>query len=169
MACLGACLLLGLVSLGSAQACSPNGRLSALAHYAGSQDGDFPTTLYGEPAVQARLQRLPPTVLTHLQRNLEVRGPVDLVACELVLSGNAAHMGGVENAILDVNLYSGAVTAALLSRGQITIYLDRDPTAGSGYSAVPISVRRWAVSAATGFRAAEHPPPGTQIVRPETE
>jgi len=52
-----------------------------------------------------------------LRRSLVVRGPVDPVSCHLVLEGNADHRGGSENAILDVNLHSGAVTAAILSGG----------------------------------------------------
>ena len=148
----------------SAQACSNTGKLAGLLHYAGSSRGDITTTLEDDPAVRARLERVPASVRAHLKRNLDVRGPVDLVACHLVLSGNAAHMGGEENAILDVNLYSGAVTAALLSHGRIIIYLDQDPTAGSTYdAAVPVAVRWWAAMAANGFSAAAKPPPNARL------
>ncbi|MGA7799293.1 MAG: hypothetical protein WCC36_00645 [Gammaproteobacteria bacterium] len=149
----------------AAQACSKAGKLAGLIHYAGSVTGDFPTALDGDPAVQARLQRLSPAVQAHLKRNLDVRGPVDLVSCHLVISGNADHMGGEENAILDVNLYSGAVTAAILSHGHITVYLDKDPTAGPVYdAAVPPAVRRWAAMAATDFHGIGRPPPNTEVM-----
>ncbi len=164
---IAAAFLAVLLPFTAAQACSKNGKLAGLMHYAGSTRDDFPTALDDDPAVQARLQGLPTPVRAHLKRNLDVRGPVDLVSCHLVLSGNADHMGGEENAIIDVNLYSGAVTAALLSHGSINIYLDKDPTAGTGYTAaVPPAVRRWAALAGTGFHADEHPPRKTQVIKP---
>ena len=166
LAALGAALLFGLPPA-SVLACSQTGKLAGLMHYAGSGRGDTPATLDEDPAVQARLQRLPASVRAHLKRKLDAQGPVDLVSCHLVLSGNADHMGGEENAILDVNLYSGAVTVAILSRGQITIYMDQDPTAGSGYdNAVPTAVRWWAVMASNRFRSVERPPPNTQVLKP---
>jgi hypothetical protein len=164
MGCLCTCLLARVSLPGAVQACSQNGKLFTLMHYAGSDGGDFPGGLGAEPLVRASLQRLPPSVQAHLFRNLEVHGPVDLVSCHLALSGNVAHMGGLENAILDVNLYSGAVTVALLSQDKITVYLGEDPTAGSGYNAVPASVRWWVAAAATGFHAVDHPPADTRIV-----
>lgn len=162
LAVLSAVLLASPVS--AVWACAKTGKLAGLIRYAGTNYGDLPTTLEDDPAVQARLQRLPETVRKHLRRNLEVRGPVDLVGCHLVVRGNAPQMGGAENAILDVNLYSGAVTVANLSKGRITIHLQRDPTAGSGYYAVPHAVRRWAAAAATGFSAEQNPPPNVQII-----
>ncbi len=163
---LAAVLLAGLFPA-TGLACGKTGKLAALISYVGTRYGDLPATLDTDPAVQARLKRLPAPVRAHLKRNLDVRGPVDLIDCHLVVSGNADHMGGEENAVLDVNLYSGAVTAAILSHHRVIIYLDRDPSAGSGYNAVPIAVRWWAAMAATGFDAANRPPAGTEVIRSE--
>lgn len=142
-------MLTGLPVVASA-ACS--GKLAALQSYAGNSVSDW--NLPAAPAVAARLSRLPAPIHQHLERNLDVAGPIDLIGCHLVLSGNAAHMGGEENAIVDVNLYSGAVTIALHSHGQTDIYLDADPTAstlGGLYGAVPGAVKQWAVLADLGF------------------
>lgn len=135
--------------------------------YAGQSAAPPETTLDNDPAVLARLKRLPESVQAHLHRNLGVQGYVDLISCHLVLKGNAEHQGDIENAILDVNLYSGAVTVGLYSAGHTTIYLDTDPTAGSGYDgSVPPAVRTWASIVASGFRLIEQLPSNAQIVRP---
>lgn len=155
-----------LVLPAAACACSSSGKLAGLLHYAGQSRG-ADGGMDADPAVLAHLQRLPDEVRAHLHRNLDVQGTVDLVSCHLVIEGNAAHEGGLENAILDVNLYSGAVTAGLLSGGRITIYLDSDPTAGTRYDAsVPPAVRTWAALAASGFHPLAQPPPQARIVRP---
>jgi hypothetical protein len=155
---------IALAWLACAQACS--GKLAGLMSYAGTYTGEAHVPLDANPAVRTRLDRLPESVREHLARNLDARGAVDLIGCHLVLSGNAAHRGGEENAVLDVNLYSGAVTVGLLSRGRIDIYLDEDSTAGTGYTgSVPPAVRWWAAMAAGAFSAAQRPPPGTRVVR----
>ncbi len=151
----------------ASHACAADGALAGLLRYAGRDALGGAGQLDTDPAVQGHLRRLPDNVREHLQRNLDVRGPVDLVSCHLVLEGNAEHQGGLENAILDVNLYSGAVTVGLLSAGRITIYLDADRTAGSSYdAAVPRAVRTWAAVAASGFRLVEQAPAGARVVRP---
>ncbi len=146
-------------------ACGKDAKLAALVSYAGTYAGDTPTALDADPVVSSRLQHLSASVRAELKRDLEVRGAVDLIQCHLALSGNAPHMGGEQNAILDVNLYSGAVTVALLDQGRIRIFLDEDPTAASGYQAVPYAVRLWAGMAAGGFNALNNPPPGVQLIR----
>jgi len=133
--------------LAASAACT--GKLAAMQAYAGNYVGD--KNLLAAPAVAARLQQLPTALRQHLERNLDVAGPIDLIDCSLVLRGNAPHQGPEENAIVSVNLYSGAVTVAIHSRGHTDIYLDQDPTAGSGYAAVPGPVRQWAVLADMGF------------------
>lgn len=161
----GATMFLALVTAVPAMAvCTSHANGADLMKYIGTNYGDLPKTLDADPAVYDRLRRLPPAVLAHLHRNLEVRGPVDLVSCHLVVNGNAAHEGGMENAIVDVDLYSGEVTAALLSQGRITLYVSRGANANAAYNTLPTSVRWWAAMAATGFEAADHAPPATEIV-----
>jgi len=159
--------VVSVAPLTAAQACSKTGKLAGLMPYAGQSALNPETTLDNDPAVQTRLKRLPESVRAHLHRNLGVQGYVDLVSCHLVLEGNAEHQGDIENAILDVNLYSGAVTVGLYSAGHTTIYLDADPTAASGYDgSVPPAVRSWASNAASGFRLSEHLPSNAEIVKP---
>lgn len=82
----------------------------------------------------------------HFTNNLDVIGSVDLISGGIVLEGNASHNGGEEMAKLDVNLYNGVVTAAILSKGKIDIYTDRkgykkqDP---DNYMSLPISIKDW--------------------------
>ena len=82
----------------------------------------------------------------HFITNLDVIGSVDLISGGIVLEGNASHNGGEEMAKLDVNLYNGVVTAAILSKGKIEVYTDRkdykkqDP---NNYMSLPISVKDW--------------------------
>jgi hypothetical protein len=82
----------------------------------------------------------------HFISNLDVIGSVDLISGGIVLEGNASHGGGEEMAKLDVNLYSGVVTAAILSKSKIEVYTDRkdyknqDP---NNYMSLPISVKDW--------------------------
>ncbi|MBS0317919.1 MAG: hypothetical protein JSR49_12410, partial [Proteobacteria bacterium] len=82
----------------------------------------------------------------------DVTGPVQLDACHLVLSGNAAHMGTEQDAMLDVDLASGTVIAAIHSGGRIDIYTVADPAAAApGWDALPHTLREWAVRADMGF------------------
>ena len=82
----------------------------------------------------------------HFISNLDVIGSVDLISGGIVLEGNASHNGGEEMAKLDVNIYSGVVTAAILSKGKIDVYTDRkdykkqDP---DNYMSLPISIKDW--------------------------
>jgi hypothetical protein len=78
--------------------------------------------------------------------NLDVIGAVDLISGGIVLEGNASHGGGEEMAKLDVNLYSGVVTAAILSKGKIDVYTDRKDYKKQNpdnYMSLPISIKDW--------------------------
>jgi hypothetical protein len=151
MATIALLALLALPIAAPAACTVKDGGVSPMLDYAGNYVSD--KNLLAAPAVAARLKRLPVEVRQHLRRNLDVAGPIDLVGCDLVLSGNAPHRGGEENAIVDVSLYSGAVTVAIHSRGHTDIWLDTDPTADTStpYDAVPRAVKQWAVLADMGF------------------
>ncbi|MFZ2323845.1 MAG: hypothetical protein WAV89_09120 [Ignavibacteriaceae bacterium] len=82
----------------------------------------------------------------HFIGNLDVIGAVDLISGGIVLEGNAPHNGGEEMAKLDINLYSGIVTAAILSKGKIDIYTDRKnykKQDENNYMNLPISIKDW--------------------------
>ena len=82
----------------------------------------------------------------HFISNLDVIGSVDLISGSIVLEGNASHGGGEEMAKLDVNLYSGVVTAAILSKGKIDVYTDRKDYKKQNpdnYMSIPISIKDW--------------------------
>ncbi|MDX1438950.1 MAG: hypothetical protein R3284_03515 [Rubricoccaceae bacterium] len=103
--------------------------------------------LFDDPAVSVGLDRLLGTELDHLKANVGVSGSVDLIACNLVISGNAEHQGGIEQGIVAVNLVSGAVAAGIYSDGLITVYVD-----GDNYYAVPLGIRDWLAVVNTDLR-----------------
>lgn len=154
-------LLLVLLFTPAAQACS--GKLSRMLTYA----GEYKTAeVLGDPAVDAALTRLLGSELAHLKRNLGVAGPVDLISSDLVISGNAPHQGGEENAIVDINVYSGAVAAAILSQGKIAIYADTGKTmSGMAYEeAVPLAIKDWLAVIYTRFYFRFHPPANARLL-----
>jgi hypothetical protein len=141
-------LVLVAISFNAAAACS--GKLANLQSYAGNYRAT--SDLLAAPELATLLQRLPGDEATHLTRNLDVSGPVMLVNCHLVVSGNAPHMGTEQDAMLDVDLVSGTVIAAIHGGGRIDIYTLADPASGApGWNALPRSMREWAVRADMGF------------------
>jgi hypothetical protein len=103
--------------------------------YAGNPDSD---ALLREPAVRAQLQKLLGAQLAHLERNLNVRGEIDLVGGALSLSGNAPHKGTEEEAVVCVNPFGPKVQAAIFSKGRVTIFADQ-PT----YEYLMLCVKDW--------------------------
>ena len=150
----------GLMACTGARACS--GKHADWVRYAGTRDQH---ELLYEPVIAAQLRRLPSPARRHLLRNLAVTGSIDLVSCDLVIAGNAEHMGGAENAIVDINLYSGTLSAAILSRGRIDIYVDlAGMPARRGYDMVPLSIKDWSGLAAEAFRVRMRPGRSTRVV-----
>ena len=137
------------------------GTLNKLLPYAGTYLTD---QLLGEPEVTAGLQQLLGKEVDHLRSNISVTGAVDLIACHLVISGNAEHEGGSEQGIVAINVMSGTISAALTTGGRIDVYVD-----GDSYYAVPISIRDWLAVVSTELRyrfdlpanARQLPPQGT--------
>lgn len=137
------------------------GPLAHLLPYAGTYQTD---QLFADPAVAAALQRLLGPAVDHLRRNVSVTGTVDLVACNLVISGNAEHQGGLEQGIVAINLVTGAPAAAIQTQGRIEVYVE-----GTDYFAVPLSIRDWLAVVSTELRyrfelpanARQLPPQGT--------
>lgn len=90
-----------------------------LAKWGGSYDAD---ALLREPAVRDELQKLLGKQLPHLERNLNVKGAIDVIGSILSISGNAPHQGTLEEAVVCVRPTDLAIEAAILSRGMITVF-----------------------------------------------
>ena len=85
----------------------------------------------------------------HLITNLLVTGPVDLISGSIVIQGNAPHQGGEEMAILDINLPTGIIRAAIFSNKKIVIYSDKEKYDGildkNSYEQLPTSILNWII------------------------
>jgi hypothetical protein len=73
-----------------------------------------------------------------LKQNLATRGPIDFIDGNLVLAGQAPHMGGDEEAAIWVKVNDGSVRAVIMHQGKVTIYAketqyDRLPAQFRGY------------------------------------
>jgi hypothetical protein len=112
--------------------------------FAGSADTD---AFLRDPGLRAALVRLLGASLAHLEANLYVRGEVDLIGGQLSLVGNAAHAGGEEEAVVCVAVYDGAVNAAILSAGAITVY-----TASADYASLPLCIKDWVTQVNSAHR-----------------
>ncbi|MGH8282591.1 MAG: hypothetical protein ACRESE_01940 [Gammaproteobacteria bacterium] len=75
------------------------GELTGLMSYAGTYKSQ---QLLNEPRVSSALSQLLGAGVEHLKNNRNVTGPVDLIVCDLVISGSAPHRGGEEEAIVAV-------------------------------------------------------------------
>jgi len=82
----------------------------------------------------------------HLRDNLSVTGAVDVISGDIVIQGNADHMGGEEMAILDINLYTSVIRTAILSKGKITIYCSKpndEYFKSTDFDSLPYSIKTW--------------------------
>lgn len=126
-----------------------------LRTYAGSYDTDG---LLRHPRVRPQLAALLGSERAHLERNLEVRGSVDVVGGELSIDGNAAHGGTEEEAVVCISGDGPTVTAAILSGGVITVY------AGvNGYDEITRCIKDWITQANSRHRG-ERPPGATPLI-----
>lgn len=147
-------LMLAAISLNASAACS--GKLASLQSYAGKYLSH--ADLLAAPALDAILARLPGDQRQRLQRNLDVSGPIQLSDCHLTVAGNAPHMGTEQDAMLDVDLASGTVIAAIHAGGRIDIHVIADHATTPRWDALPPSLREWAMRADMGFP--QQPPRG---------
>jgi hypothetical protein len=140
------------------------GTLAPLLKYAGGDAEPF----LAAPAIATRMATLMGPVLDTLKDDLMVAGPVGLVDCDLVVEGNAPHQGGERDAILDVNVYSGAMTVGIQDRDRVAVLaMPPSPHAALTYDALPAQVRDWTHIAAARFRSRIAPPPGLTILPPQ--
>lgn len=149
-------LLMSAVSPARAgQGCS--GVLSRLMPYAGTY---YSAQLLKQPAVSSALGRLLGDEEQHLKNNLNVAGPIDLIGCSLVVSGNAEHQGGTQEAVVAIDVHSGKVSAAILSAGRIAIY-----TVGGHYGTdVPLAIKDWLAVVYTRGYFRIHPPSNARVL-----
>lgn len=145
-----------------------SGKLAGLMPYAGTYRS---RQLLDEPKVSSALSQLLGAEVAHLKNNLNVTGPVDLISCNLVISGNAPHRGGEEEAIVAISLYSARVTAAISSKGHINIYADTGKTLpGMAYEeAVPLAIKDWLAVIYTRDYFRFHPPANARLLQPQDE
>lgn len=111
------------------------GKLGHLSTYIGTYNI---MAIYDDPYVNRVLKDRLGKEYQHLIRNLQVRGPIDMVGGHLVVSGNEPHNAYNEAAILTVSPYDGEVNVALFSQGKITLYSQRDK-----YEYLPADLQVW--------------------------
>jgi len=104
---------------GRAQAPDPAAGKQLLREYAGNDNW---SGLLQHPKIRPQLQQLLGAELAHLRRNLDVSGSVDVVGGDLSVDGNAPHQGTEEEAVVCVNTYNLAVSAAIYSKGNVTVF-----------------------------------------------
>jgi hypothetical protein len=110
------------------------GRL-LLQKYAGSYDTD---ALFNELQIRENLQQLLGEELPHLERNLDVKGAIDVISGALSITGNAPHQGTEEEAVVCVNSYNMELSAAIYSNGTITVY-----SREGQYENLPLCIKDW--------------------------
>ncbi|MGB5324290.1 MAG: hypothetical protein WBN40_02545 [Pseudomonadales bacterium] len=154
LACMtGAALLcLQQAALADSSPCDPD---SGLKQYIGSYDTD---ALLRDPRIDGPLRTLLGEQYSQLINNLDVRGSVDLVSGDLSLAGNAIHGGGLEEAVVCVSLFDGAVSAALYTQGKISVY-SRD----QDYSAQPLCIKDWITQVNSGHTDRRRIPDNTSM------
>ena len=118
--------------------------------------GDYKSSeILEDKTVKPILKKILGKDYQHFIANLDVTGSVDFISGGISLEGNADHMGGEEMAKLDINLYSGIITAAILSRGKIEIYTDRkgyNRQDTDNYMNLPISIKDWIAVVSTDLK-----------------
>jgi hypothetical protein len=107
----------------------------SLLGYAGTYDTD---QFFSDPRVSDPLSEVADADLDRLQRNLSVRGSIDLISGWLAVAGNAPHAGTEEEAVVCIHPDSGNAHAAIFSKGAISVL-----TMESDYVHLPLCVKDW--------------------------
>ena len=129
-----------------------------LRRYAGAYTWD---KMFEEPPVKAQLTRLLGSELDHLKNNLFVAGSIDLIGGFLAISGNAAHRGGEEEAIVCIAEKPVTVHVAILTGGRIKVY-----SRAKGYDGVPICIMDWITQANSEHRDRFQKPANVDLIPP---
>ena len=96
--------------------------------------------IFNDKFVSKSLQKLLGKEKSHLLENLSVRGPIDMISGELVISGIAPHQGGSEEGIVSINIYSGEITAVIYSNKKFKIYTHQNK-----YDYLPRSIQNFLI------------------------
>ena len=130
---LGFAVVLTTLAIGQTRSPTPGQEL--LRQFAGSDDTD---AFLRHELVRPQLVQLLGDELPHFERNLDVRGSVDLIGGMMSISGNAVHQGTEEEAVLCVSWYNLDMTAAIFSNGIVTAY-----SKGGTYDSLPLCIKDW--------------------------
>jgi hypothetical protein len=95
------------------------GKLGRLAGLIGTYNND---ALLDDQQVMQAMRQVVGKDVGLLKQNLATRGPIDFIDGNLVLAGQAPHMGGDEEAAIWVKVYDGSVRAVIMHQGKVTIY-----------------------------------------------
>lgn len=87
--------------------------------YVGSTDY---SSLLTQDQIKDRLSALLGKDLGHLNSNLNVHAPISSNGREYILSGNAAHHGCVEEAILTINIQTNDVDSVIYTSSNFYVY-----------------------------------------------
>jgi hypothetical protein len=128
-----------------------------LKKYIGNPDTD---ALLKEPAVRSQLEAMLGKQLPTLIRNLNVKGEVELSNGALALSGNAAHKGGEEEAVVCIADQGPVpyVEAAIYSKGKVSVF-----TKSAQYDGVMLCVKDWITQVNSGHRDRMAQPKNVQL------
>ena len=126
--------------------------------YIGNPDTD---ALLREPSVRAPLEAMLGKQMPRLIANLNVRSDVELIGGALALSGNAAHGGGIEEAIVCIADHGPAplVEAAIFSRGKVTVFAKAQQ-----YEYLTRCVKDWITQVNSGHRDRTTQPKNVQVI-----
>jgi len=126
-----------------------------LREYAGNDNW---RGLLHHPKVWPQLQKLLGPQLAHLQANLDVSGAVDVDGGDLTVRGNATHQGGEEEAVVCVNTYNLDATAAIHSKGTITVF-----SRAKSYEELSRCIRDWITLVNSGRRDLTYQPRNVRL------
>lgn len=127
------------------------GKLGHLSTLIGTEQVE---KVLADPAVQKAISGVMATALIgKLKQNLQVRGAIDFIDGNLVLSGNAPHRGDTDTASVWIKIYDGTVRVVLQSDGKTTLYAKDDK-----YDYLPYMLRAALVT--QDYRSVLKPPAG---------
>ena len=132
------------------------GQLNYLKEFIGTYKDE---KIYADKYINQKMKDLFKTEINHLTKNLSVRGPIDFISGNIVISGNAPHQGGSEMGILCINLYNGEISGAIYSNQNIDIYSHEEK-----YQYLPISIKDTIAVWETNFQYRFNPPSNTKMI-----
>lgn len=124
-----------LLLLWTGSACADDAEIRRLNAYAGTYST---SEFLNDPAVAGELRIIAGGELEHVELNLNVTGPIDLISGWLTVSGNAPHQGTEEEAVVCMHPELKQVHAALFSDARFTVL-----TRADSYVQLPLCIKDW--------------------------